>query len=65
MSGKKEIINILMRTEGYTKEEAEEVLNDTMSEVNDAISRGDYEFAEEIFQSDLGLEIDYLLELLV
>ena len=63
--GKKEVIRILMNSEGYTEEEAKEVLNDTMNEVNDAIACGDFDLAEEIFESDLGLEIDYLLDILV
>lgn len=57
-----EIIRILMRRDGYSKEEAKEIVEETMEEVYEAIQSGDYELAEDIFTGDLGLEIDYLLE---
>lgn len=56
-----DIIRILMKRDGYTKEEAQEIVEETMDMVYDAISTGDYDLAEDIFMSDLGLEIDYLI----
>lgn len=60
-----EIIRILMTRDGYTKEEAKEIYEEVMEEVYDAISTGDYSLAEDIFESDLGLEPDYLLNVLI
>ena len=59
------IIGILMRRDGYTKEEAKEIYADVMQEVHTLIELGDYESAEQIFESDLGLEIDYLIDALI
>lgn len=59
------IIRILMNRDGYTREEAKEIVEEVMEEVQDAIASGDYTLAEDIFESDLGLEIDYLLIALV
>ena len=56
------IIRILMRRDGYTRNEAQEIVEETMAEVYEAIELGDFSLAEDIFTGDLGLEIDYLLE---
>ena len=61
----KHIIRILMNRDGYSYEEAKEIAEDTMEEVRGAIEEGDYELAEDIFMGDLGLEVDYLLEVLI
>lgn len=58
------IIRILMRRDEMTREEATELVKDTMREVKDAIEAGDYSLAEDIFMGDLGLEPDYLLYVL-
>ena len=60
-----EIIKILMKRDGYTKEEAKEIVEEVMEEVNNAISIGDYSLAEEIFESDLELEPDYLINVML
>lgn len=60
-----EIINILCKRDGYTKSEAKQVVEETMSEVTMCIENGDFDLAEEIFTSDLGLEIDYLIDILI
>ena len=54
-----------MNRDGYSYEEAKEIAEDTMEEVRGAIEEGDYELAEDIFMGDLGLEVDYLLEVLI
>ena len=59
-----QIIRILMRRDGYTRDEAREIVEETLAEVHEAIGLGDYTLAEDIFTGDLGLEIDYLLETL-
>ena len=58
------IIRILMRRDEMTRNEAEELVKDTMREVRDAIEAGDYNLAEDLFMGDLGLEPDYLLYVL-
>lgn len=58
------IIRILMRRDEMTREEATELVNDTMREVRSAIEAGDYSLAEDLFMGDLGLEPDYLLYVL-
>lgn len=59
-----QIIRILMNRDGYTREEAKDIVEETFREVYEAISLGDYTLAEDIFTGDLELEIDYLLETL-
>ena len=57
----KKVIEILMKRDHLSKSEATQILNDTMEEISIAVSNGDYELAEDIWYSDIGLEIDYLL----
>lgn len=61
----KEIIDILCKRDGYTKSEAKELVEETMTKVNMCIENGVFDLAEEIFTSDLGLEIDYLVNALI
>ena len=55
------VLNHIMRMEGCTKEEAQEIFDDVMNEVNIAIQQGDYELAEDIWTGDLGLDLDYMM----
>lgn len=59
------IIRILMRRDEMTRKEAEEYVKDTMEEIQSAIDCGDYSLAEDIFESDFGLEPDYLIDLFI
>lgn len=65
MAGLNKIIKILMKRDDMTKEEATEVVKDTKQMVESAIRSGDYTAAEDIFQEELGLEIDYMVNLLL
>ena len=56
----KEIIKILMRRDGISEVEAENLIEECMEEMNDAIMRGNYQECEDILASYLGLEPDYL-----
>lgn len=56
----REIINILMRRDGISENEAYNLLDDCMEELQDAIMQGNYIDAEDIIASYLGLEPDYL-----
>ena len=59
-----EIINILMRRDGISENEAKNLVKDCMVEVETAIAGGHYMEAEDIFMDWLGLESDYLINLL-
>lgn len=61
----KKVIAILMQRDGMTRDEAKKFLDDVMREVEDAIANGDYELAEDIWMGDVGLETDYLMEVLL
>lgn len=58
------IENILMQRDGLTKEDAVNYINNTRSEIYNAIECGDFDLAEDIFTSDLGLEMDYIFDLI-
>ena len=58
------IVEILMRRDNVTKEEAQHTLDVVKQEVQDAIAVGDYDEVEEIVASELGLELDYIDEIL-
>ena len=58
------IVEILMRRDNVTKEEAQHTLDVVKQEVQDAIAVGDYDEVEEIVASELGLEMDYIDEIL-
>jgi hypothetical protein len=58
------VVNILMKRDGYSKEEAIEIVNDCREEMNEAIAHGDYDLAEDILAGDLGLEPDYIMDIL-
>lgn len=55
------IINILMKRDGLSFEEARRQCEDTVAEIHMAVASGDYLLAEELMMSDLGLESDYLM----
>ena len=58
------VVSILMTRDGYSKEEAVEAINDCREEMNEAIANGDYDLAEDILSYDLGLEPDYIFDIL-
>lgn len=60
-----EIVKILMRRDGLSKSEAKNFLDDVMKEIEDAIAYGDWEDAEDIWMGETGLEVDYLMEVLM
>lgn len=59
-----EIIEILMRRDGITQNEAENLVEECREEVLDAAVRGNYQECEDIVASYLDLEPDYLMYLL-
>lgn len=63
MSGKKEIVRILMERDGMTEEEAKDLVAEVREMMIEALKEGDYLEAEEIFEDELGLEPDYMLSM--
>jgi len=61
----KEIVSILMKRDGMTKEDAVMYYRETMTSVRECIEEGDFDTAEDIFTSEFGLEPDYLLNAIV
>lgn len=55
-----EIIEILMRRDGISQLEAENLIEECKEELWDAAARGSYQECEDIVASYLGLEPDYL-----
>ena len=55
------VVEILMKRDGISQEEAEELVRDTASELADCTDVLD---ADEIIESNLGLEPDYIMDLL-
>ena len=64
-AGEKKIVNILMRRDDLTEEEAIETVKDCLDEVNAAIEMGDFDEVEDIVADYLGLEPDYIVDLLI
>lgn len=60
----KEIVNILMRRDGISENEAYNLVEECMIEVEEAIAAGNYSEAEDIFMFEIGLEPDFLINLL-
>ena len=61
----REIIQILMRRDGMTREAAVELCFDTREEIFQAIQAGEgYEEVEDILMYNLGLEPDYIMNFL-
>ena len=56
----KEIIEILMRRDGLTYEDAKEAYLECQEAMMDAVEDGDFFEVEEILRSELGLEPDYI-----
>ena len=65
-SGHDRIIAILMERDELTEEEAREQVEEAAELINEIVaSGGSYEEAEEILLDDLGLEMDYIFDLLL
>lgn len=60
-----QVVGILMKRDGLTEEEAKHQLANTKAMIEDAVAGGDYECAEDILASELGLEMDYIVDILM
>jgi hypothetical protein len=63
----KDMIEILMERDGLSREEAERQVEDTSSRIWDELDYEDCELEdlEDILYGDIGLEPDYLLDMLI
>ena len=59
------VVAILMSRDGMTQEEAEHLVNQVRREINEVAEEGDYDAAEDIMYSELGLEMDYIFDILL
>ena len=65
-TGHVRIIAILMERDELTEEEAREQVEDAVEAINDILENGgSYEEAEDVLLEDLGLEMDYIFDLLL
>ena len=65
-TGQDRIIAILMERDELTEEEAREQVEDAVEAINDILDNGgSYEEAEDVLSEDLGLEMDYIFDLLL
>ena len=65
-TGHERIIAILMERDELTEEEAREQVEDAVDAINDILENGgSYEEAEDVLLEDLGLEMDYIFDLLL
>jgi hypothetical protein len=62
---KNTIANILVRRDGISREEAEDIINNCQWELNNAFASGNIDEAEEIVADWLGLEPEYLEAFLI
>lgn len=60
-----DIINIIMRRDGMSYNEARELVENCKEEIIECAACGDYDLAESIMTDDLMLEIDYIPMLLL
>ena len=60
-----EILNILMNRDGMTQEEASDIINGVRCQAYNILdSGGSYDDIEELMYSELGLEMDYIHDIL-
>jgi len=58
------IVDILMKRDGIGRREAKSIVAECKRRLEEeAIPFGDYELAEDILAEELGLEMDYIFEL--
>lgn len=59
------IVSILMSRDNMSQDEAEHVFQNVRKEIDDAVAEGDYELVEDIMYTELGLEMDYIFDILM
>lgn len=64
MDARNRVVRILMHRDGLTEEEAVSMVEDTASEIYDAIEGTGCMDLDEIMMNELGLEPDYMFDIL-
>lgn len=64
MKKKNKVVEILMHRDGDTEVEAKSRIAECKREMMESIACGDYEGAEDMLAYDLGLEMDYIFDIL-
>ena len=59
------ITEVLMRRDGLSEEDAKREVEDFRADIEDSIMSGNLEDIEDALMYDLGLEPDYLMDLLM
>ena len=58
------IVGILMERDGLSATEAKRIVQDVRDEIYAATENGNYSEAEDIMMNELGLEMDYIMDIL-
>lgn len=64
-TGMNRIVSIIMRRDDMTREEAEELVEEARQAMLEVAEEGSLDEAEEIMMDYLGLEMDYIVDLLL
>lgn len=59
------ITEVLMRRDGLSEEDAKREVEDFKADIEDSIMSGNLEDIEDALMNDLGLEPDYLMDILL
>lgn len=59
------ITEVLMRRDGLSEEDAKREVEDFKTDIEDSIMSGNLEDIEDALMNDLGLEPDYLMDILM
>lgn len=61
-----DIVKILMERDGLSRKDARQMVEECRQRLQDeAVPTGDIELAEEILAEELGLELDYMMDLIL
>lgn len=58
------VVKILMKRDDMTREEAESRVEEVRELLEDAVVTGSYNKAEDILADEIGLEMDYIFDLI-
>ena len=58
------VVSVLMKRDGMTKDEAVRQKNEVREMIMDALENEEYDDIEDIMYGELGLEMDYIEEML-
>lgn len=58
------VVEILMSRDNMSQEEAQDLLDFVRQEIDEVIADGDYDTVEDIMYTELGLEMDYIFDIL-